>query len=273
VALTNLVLIDILPWVGDVGVVRFDQPRESQWQPYLAGPISVPDGATVYYSTTNNPCRNPDLGLTDGSGNPIDSPGCVDPLWSTTLPADMTTVRSVRIDFGNRILYPQDAVEIVWPMRAPVGGTPGEVAWNSFGYRATDVNGNPLLAAEPPRVGIERGTVIPPSYGNYVWLDANLNGVQDPGESGVNGARIDFYKDNDGITGPSAGDRWVGFTISGPDNDGNPGFYLFSDPDDIPPGNYYIQVTPPAGYGFTTPDQGGDDTRDSDINPTSRYSA
>jgi len=41
-------LIDILPWVGDVGVVRFNQPRESQWQPYLAGPIAVPDGATVY---------------------------------------------------------------------------------------------------------------------------------------------------------------------------------------------------------------------------------
>ncbi|MBO9312797.1 MAG: DUF11 domain-containing protein, partial [Chloroflexus sp.] len=273
VPLTNLVLIDILPWVGDVGVVRFNQPRESQWQPYLAGPIAVPDGATVYYSTTNNPCRNPDLGLTDTSGNPIDAPGCVDPQWSTTLPTDITTVRSVRIDFGSRILYPQDSVVITWPMRAPLGGTPGEIAWNTFGYRAFDIYGNPLLAAEPPRVGIERGAVIPPSYGNYVWLDADLDGVQDPGETGVNGARIDFYQDSDGVAGPSAGDRWVGFTISGPDNDGNPGYYLFSDPDDIPPGDYYIRVTPPAGYGFTTPDQGGDDARDSDINPTSRYSA
>ncbi len=273
VPLTNLVLIDILPWVGDVGVVRFNQPRESQWQPYLAGPIAVPDGATVYYSTTNNPCRNPDLGLTDTGGNPIDAPGCVDPQWSTTLPADITTVRSVRIDFGSRILYPQDSVVITWPMRAPLGGTPGEIAWNTFGYRAFDIYGNPLLAAEPPRVGIERGAVIPPSYGNYVWLDADLDGVQDPGETGVNGARIDFYQDSDGVAGPSAGDRWVGFTISGPDNDGNPGYYLFSDPDDIPPGDYYIRVTPPAGYDFTTPDQGGDDARDSDINPISRYSA
>ncbi|OAN45081.1 hypothetical protein A6A03_02690 [Chloroflexus islandicus] len=273
VALTNLVLIDILPWVGDVGVVRFNDPRESEWQPYLAGPISVPDGATVYYSTTNNPCRNPDLGLADVDGNPIDSPGCVDPQWSTSLPADITTVRSIRINFGSRILYPQDSVVITWPMRAPVGGTPGEVAWNTFGYRATDINGNPLLAAEPPRVGIRRGAVLPPSYGNYVWLDANLNGIQDLGEVGVNGARIDFYQDNDGITGPSAGDRWVGFTISGPDNDGNPGFYLFSDPADIPPGNYYIRVTPPAGYGFTTPNVGANDAIDSDIDPVSRYSA
>ena len=273
VPLTNLVLIDILPWVGDVGVVRFNQPRESQWQPYLAGPIAVPDGATVYYSTTNNPCRNPDLGLTDSSGNPIDAPGCVDPQWSTTLPTDITTVRSVRIDFGSRILYPQDSIVITWPMRAPLGGDPNQIAWNSFGYRAFDIYGNPLLAAEPPRVGIRRGPVIPPSYGNYVWLDADLDGVQDPGETGVNGARIDFYQDSDGVAGPSVGDRWVGFTISGPDNDGNPGYYLFSDPDDIPPGDYYIRVTPPAGYGFTTPDQGGDDARDSDINPTSRYSA
>ncbi|MGB9738108.1 SdrD B-like domain-containing protein, partial [Chloroflexus sp.] len=273
VALTNLVLIDILPWVGDVGVVRFTESRGSQWQPYLAGPISVPDGATVYYSTTNNPCRNPDLGLTDIDGNPIDAPGCVDPQWSTVPPADITTVRSIRIDFGNRILYPGDSVILTWPMRAPVGGTPDEVAWNTFGYRALTINGDPLLAAEPPRVGIRRGAVLPPSYGNYVWLDANLNGVQDTGEVGVNGARIDFYQDNDGITGPSTGDRWVGFTISGPDNDGNPGFYLFSDPLDIPPGDYYIRVTPPAGYGFTTPNVGANDTVDSDIEPATRYSA
>jgi len=273
VPLTNLVLIDILPWVGDVGVVRFNDPRDSQWQPYLAGPIVVPDGATVYYSTTNNPCRNPDLGLTDANGDPIDAPGCVDPQWSTVLPSDITTVRSVRIDFGSRVLYPQDSIVITWPMRAPLGGTPGEIAWNTFGYRAFDINGNPLLAAEPPRVGIERGPVIPPSYGNYVWLDANLNGVQDTGEVGVNGARIDFYQDSDGVAGPSTGDRWVGFTISGPDNDGNPGYYLFSDPTDIPPGDYYIRVTPPAGYSLTTPDQGGDDSRDSDINLTTRYSA
>ncbi|MEF3273474.1 MAG: carboxypeptidase regulatory-like domain-containing protein, partial [Chloroflexus sp.] len=272
VALTNLVLIDILPWVGDVGVVRFNQPRQSEWQPYLAGPISVPDGATVYYSTTNNPCRNPTLGLIDDDGNPVDAPGCVDPQWSTELPADITTVRSVMIDFGNRILYPQDAVVITWPMRAPIGGTPGEIAWNSFGYRVTDIFGNPLQAAEPPRVGIRRGPVIPPSYGNYVWLDANLNGVQDSGEVGVNGARIDFYEDNDGIAGPSIDDRWIGFTISGPDNDGHPGFYLFSD-DNILPGNYYIRVTPPAGYGLTARDQGGDDSRDSDIDPITGYSA
>ncbi|ACL25990.1 SdrD B-like domain-containing protein [Chloroflexus aggregans] len=273
VALTNLVLIDILPWVGDVGVVRFNDPRGSAWQPYLAGPISVPDGATVYYSTTNNPCRNPDLGLTDVDGNPIDAPGCVDPQWSTVPPADITTVRSVRIDFGSRVLYPGDSVVVTWPMRAPVGGTPDEVAWNTFGYRAFTVNGDPLLAAEPPRVGIQRGAVLPPSYGNYVWLDANLNGVQDTGEVGVNGARIDFYQDNDGITGPSTGDRWVGYTISGPDNDGNPGFYLFSDPLDIPLGDYYIRVTPPAGYGFTTPNVGANDAIDSDIEPATRYSA
>ncbi|WP_308446214.1 SdrD B-like domain-containing protein [Chloroflexus sp.] len=90
-----------------------------------------------------------------------------------------------------------------------------------------------VIRSSPPNhraLGFDAGPVLPPSYGNYVWLDANLNGVQDTGEVGVNGARIDFYQDNDGITGPSTGDRWVGFTISGPDNDGNPGFYLFSDP-------------------------------------------
>ncbi|PDV97368.1 hypothetical protein A9Q02_18615, partial [Candidatus Chloroploca asiatica] len=277
VALTGLVLIDIMSHVGDVGVVRYYVERETEWQPYLIGPISAPAGATVYYSTAKNPCRNPELGLTDDEGEPIDSPGCVDPAWSTALPADITTVNSFKIDFGDLILYPQDAVRVTWPMRAPFINNldpPADpkIAWNSFGYRARDLSGNYLLAAEPPRVGIERTEIKPLAYGNYVWHDVNANGIQDEGEPGVNGARIEFYEDDDGFPGPSAGDRLVAFTLSGPDDAGNPGYYLFSDPTRIQDGDYYIRVTPPAGYGLTIPNQGENREVDSDVDPVTLQS-
>ncbi len=32
----------------------------------------------------------------------------------------------------------------------------------------------------------------------------------------------------------------------------------------LTPGNYYLQFVPPSGFDFTSPDQGGDDAKDSD---------
>jgi serine-aspartate repeat-containing protein C/D/E len=37
--------------------------------------------------------------------------------------------------------------------------------------------------------------------------------------------------------------------------------------DNLPPGTYYVRVTPPTGYNVTTPNSGNDNT-DSDINST-----
>ncbi|MEI7768827.1 MAG: SdrD B-like domain-containing protein, partial [Chloroflexales bacterium] len=267
IAITNLVMVDILPWVGDVGVVRFDEARGSAWSPYLVGPLSAPTGAVVYYSTQNNPCRTIDLGISPDA----DSPSCTTPDWSTAPPADITGVRSVKIDFGDLVLQPKDSIVLTWPMRAPVGGTYGSLAWNSFGYRARPVGAvDYLIASEPQQVGIERQAPAPPAYGDYVWNDQNLNGLQDSSEPGVNGARVDFFRDSDGTPGPSAGDTFMGYTMTGPDVDGNPGFYLFSDPPRIPPGNYYAKFTPPAGYDLTSANL-GDDTIDSDVDQASHY--
>ncbi|MEI8166739.1 MAG: hypothetical protein WCG26_10180, partial [Chloroflexales bacterium] len=237
----ELVLVDILPWVeasgtiSDTGVIRFDQVRGSQWRPFLVTPIIGPSGSTVYYSTQRNPCREPDLGITP------DSPGCVPAGWATSPPADITTVQAFKIDFGGLVLSPDEAVTVGVQMRAPYDGIAHEIAWNSFAYRAREVGTNAyLLAAEPPRVGIERHGASspsdPPAYGNFVWLDQNNNNLQDAGEPGINGARVEFFRDSDGITGPSAGDTFVDETISGPHNNGSPGYYLFSHPGLVPPG-------------------------------------
>lgn len=266
IPVTELTIVDVLPWVGDSGVVDFS-PRESEWRPYLIGPIEAPAGAVVFYSTQQNPCRAPDLGISP------DSPGCTPPDWSTVFPADPTTVQALKIEFGDRVILPNNSVTLGWPMRAPVGGTSGEIAWNSFGFRAKRADtGEFLLASEPIKVGIERGPIIPPAYGNYVWRDDDLDGLQDADEPGVNGARIELYDTGpDGV--PASGDETlIAYTLSGPDDAGNPGYYLFSDPVVMLPGDYYIVVTPPAGYGFTIANQGPDD-QDSDIDPATGRSA
>jgi uncharacterized repeat protein (TIGR01451 family) len=80
--------VNILPFVGDTGVKVGVQPRYSQFTPELVGPIRVPTGYLVEYSTESNPCR-PEL-------NPIGVVGCVAPAWTTT-PASYSTVRSFRL--------------------------------------------------------------------------------------------------------------------------------------------------------------------------------
>ncbi len=259
VALNQLVLVDILPWLGDMGVIRLDQQRETEWRPFLVAPIVGPSGSTVFYSTQANPCRQPDLGLDPDAGN------CQPAAWSTAPPADITAVQSFKIDFGARTLSPDEAVTVAVRMRAPYGGEAGEIAWNSFGYRARELGtGAYLLAAEPPRVGIERQSVLPPGYGDFVWLDQDEDNLQGPGEPGLNGVRVELFRDSDGVAGASAGDTFVDETITGPHDDGRPGFYLFSHPDLVPPGDYYARFTPPLGYGLALPDAGADD-RDSDV--------
>jgi hypothetical protein len=90
---------------------------------------------------------------------------------------DITSVRSLKIDFGSIVMNTGDEIVLEWPMRAPVGAPLGEVAWNSFGYAATypDVSADgttvvqsPFLPSEPIKVGFE--IILPPPFdiGNYV---------------------------------------------------------------------------------------------------------
>jgi len=84
--------------------------------------------------------------------------------------------------------------------------------------------------------------------GNFVWNDCNGNGVQDSGEEGIEGVVI-HLKDITGTT--------IMSTITDAD-----GLYEF---EFIIPGDYYLEFEAPAGLEFTFPDDGGDDTADSDV--------
>ncbi len=253
IPIKNIEVIDILPYIGDTGVID-PQARLTEWRPNLMGVVTAPAGITVYYSTQANPCR-PEL----VPGGPA---GCTAASWTTTLPADPTTVQSVKFDFGAIILNPSQGITLGWPMRAPVGTLPGKLAWNSFGYVGTRTDNNQtLLPSEPIKVNIQVQASAAASYGDYVWLDTNHNGIQEAGELGLNGVKVDLYQPGaDGLAG-TGDDVFVATILTANDVSSNPGYYLFPG---LPPGQYFAKFTLPAGYTFTLKNQGGDPTKDSD---------
>ena len=162
----DIVLVDVLPHVGDRGVVANSELRESAWQPeftattlanlqaYVAG-IS---GATLYFSTICEPCLAADLGA------PVtDLMSCSAPNWTTTPPATLSDVCAFKIEYGTTFeLAPGESTTINMNMMAPSGvPTDGSVAWNSFGFVGNKEDGSALLASEPIKVGISAMPYVP----------------------------------------------------------------------------------------------------------------
>lgn len=93
--------------------------------------------------------------------------------------------------------------------------------------------------------------IEPNMISDFVWEDANGNGIQDPGEPGLEGVEIR-------LTGRDDNNIAVSFTTFS-DANGN---YRF---DQLPPGNYTIFMRRLPGYEYSPADQGSDDALDSDI--------
>ncbi|MGE5353434.1 MAG: SdrD B-like domain-containing protein [Acidobacteriota bacterium] len=92
----------------------------------------------------------------------------------------------------------------------------------------------------------------PAAIGDFVWIDANKNGIQDKGEKGLCNVMVELYMC--GVTKPVAATKT--------DNDGK---YLFRDL--TPNTSYSVKFYLPKGYAFTLTDQGGNDNFDSDACP------
>jgi PKD repeat protein len=88
------------------------------------------------------------------------------------------------------------------------------------------------------------------SIGDRVWNDANGNGIQDAGESGMNGVLVQLFTSGalhimDALTDAS-------------------GTYHFGP---IEGGNYFVKFIPPPGFLLTSAHRGSDDSHDSDADP------
>ncbi|MBK8722128.1 MAG: T9SS type A sorting domain-containing protein [Saprospiraceae bacterium] len=100
------------------------------------------------------------------------------------------------------------------------------------------------------------------NIGNYVWIDSDLNGLQDSSESGINNIKVKLIAPgNDGVFNTS--DDIMIAMQNTTNNNGKPGYYLFTD---VALGNYCIAFSNlPADYIFTSKDQGTNNAIDSDV--------
>lgn len=113
------------------------------------------------------------------------------------------------------------------------------------------------LGAGESRDGVDLGYQGDSTISGLAWLDGNLNGIRDAGESGLSGAAISLLRDDDSL---------IESMVSA--SDGSYGFSgLFAD-------SYRIQIDLiGSGHVYSPLDQGGDDALDSDIDPSTGRSA
>lgn len=97
---------------------------------------------------------------------------------------------------------------------------------------------------------MDAGMRLPGRVETFVWVDTNLNGIQDDGPTGMDGVLVELLD-------VDAGNAVIASAVTGAD-----GLAVFTDvPTNI---RLKLRTTKPAGYTFTSRDQGGDDTVDSD---------
>jgi uncharacterized repeat protein (TIGR01451 family) len=90
---------------------------------------------------------------------------------------------------------------------------------------------------------------LPATLGDWVWFDTNENGVQDEGEEGVAGVKVELYTESGSLVATTTTDSNGGYLFTG-----------------LEAGAYYVEFTTPEGYRFTQYDASSNskDAADSD---------
>lgn len=258
--LKEIQVVDILPYVGDTGVILTGTARGSQYEVLansvvsaeivniLGEPVDPNPEIIIEYNLSNDPLRF------DQNDQPIGT----DPNWSETPPANLSDIRSFRVTTGsNVVLKPYDRLIITIQVMASNLAAIDQIAYNSFaakGIKITATGDEPLLPTEPNKVGlkIQRGTTS--DIGDFVWIDLNGDGIYDDGEPGINGVTVELYDQNKNLIATTVtGDHPV---------TGEPGYYIF---ENLLPGDYYVKFIPPSGYVLTV--QRADQVNGSKPNP------
>lgn len=241
--LDSIEVIDILPHMGDTGVILTESNRNSQFPIYLSGEVvalqlpsyqKIP--CDIYYSTSTNPLRF------GGQFNMIGE----ETRWSTTLPLDLTAIRSIKVKTKHTQLLPNQSILIGFRGTIPVGTEAELIAWNSFGadvvYTTPQGVQTHLLAVEGEKVGVQ---VVAPiagtgAIGGFAFLDQNEDGYFEEGNPLVNDIGVILYDEN---SAP------IATTFTGPDAQGTAGYFLFTN---LPKGRYFIRFLVDEGhYHFT----------------------
>ncbi len=273
VPLSDLVVTDILPFVGDTGVA-IPEPRDSDWLAEVTA-LTFVDNVITKVSTEENPCRS-DMNPSQDSSSSWPS-GCTGPNWilsSAYAPQSLLDVRALRFEFNQssslNVLYPGDEESFEWPMQVAANAPAnGEFAWNSVAFSAAyaDDETTRLLPSEPEKVAVQLQPPEPAIFGDYAWIDLANSGNQEDAapDQGLNDVRVDLYLDDgDKIADPQV-DAHQDLKLTHDNDVGERGYYQFSD---LVPGDYFARFTPPAGYEIVDPNAPGTDHEtDSDADP------
>lgn len=223
-------IIDIFPYPGDL--------LGSAWAPLLEVIPDVPDYVTVFYSQSTTPAMEP-----IGTGGVND--------WTTVPPEDLHSVKALKFDFGDMVFTTGESAEILLTMSAPVSAPDHALAYNSVSYIASarDSDGNItqyLPAFSPPAYARLTFRDFDTFVGDFVWLDENGNGLQDPGEPGINGITVQLFDENGNLA-------YEQVTGNHPITD-EPGYYAF---EGIWPQTYvaHFPVEIEGEYSLTIPNQ------------------
>ena len=101
---------------------------------------------------------------------------------------------------------------------------------------------------------LDLGLIPKAAIGDFVWLDVDANGLQDPGETGLDGINVYLFNENGTLTDSRQSSIHP--------TDSTSGYFLF---DGLYPGEYYLQIDLPGdSLQLTTTDAGADDL-DSDF--------
>ena len=155
--LSDMTVYGILPHVNDTAIQGSD-PRGSEWEPILTGPLQVgtgsgidPSQVTIEYSTSFNPCRGEVMN--QGDAMAAGPAGC-DNNWTAT-PASWADVKSYRIYINGKAtpIKAGTSIPIIAPIKAPDNAT--GIAYESVAIAATQASNNrAILPAEPIKVAI-----------------------------------------------------------------------------------------------------------------------
>ena len=225
----------------------------------IAGTIfNDADASWTFGPGDDKPFEGVTLRLLDADGNPVkDDSG-----------ADITTKTDADGNYlFNRLPLGSYKVEVV-PGDAKVDGSDVNLSdyKQTYGYGSstdrTQVGQGKLVtpsaieltAAAPNVTKVDFGFVKPASVGDYVWFDANKDGLQDSDEPALPGITATIV-DASGNPVVDASGRPVSAVTTGAD-----GKYTF---ENLLPGDYKVSFAAPAGYEATVSEAGADRALDS----------
>jgi len=136
-----------------------------------------------------------------------------------------------------------------WDHQLPSKNTQIVSPTKTIKYHVTVTDANGCTALAEKQIDVSG----PLTIGDYIWYDANYNGMQDNNESGINGVKVSLY---------DAGKNFISSTISS-NNGIHDGYYSFK----VCPGKYYLEFENINNFSWTKKDNTTDDL-DSDVNPS-----